>query len=91
MKMKASRRIMNQLATIGKSGRLVIPAKFRKALGLEEGAGVMIAMKNGHIEISPVGLPIREAQKKVARYLNPGDDLVKMLLEERKKDLSDEH
>lgn len=81
---------MNQLATIGKSGRLVIPAKFRKKLGLKEGEGVMIAMKEGHIEISPIDVSIKEAQRRVAKYLKPGDDLVEMLFEERKEELASE-
>jgi len=78
---------MNQLSTIGKSGRLVIPAQFRKALGLKEGEGVMIALKNGHLEISPVDSSIKDAQQRVAKYLNPEDDLVEMLFEERKEEL----
>ncbi len=81
---------MNQLVTIGKSGRLVIPVKFRKALGLKEGEGVMIAIKEGHIEISPIDCSIKDAQERVAKYLKPGDDLVEMLFDERKDEFSNE-
>ncbi|MEE9397054.1 MAG: AbrB/MazE/SpoVT family DNA-binding domain-containing protein [Methylococcales bacterium] len=81
---------MNQLATIEKSGRLVIPVQYRRALGLEEGEGVMISLKDGHIEISPAGASIRKAQERVKKYLKPGDNLVEMLLKDRREEAGNE-
>ena len=81
---------MNHMATIGKSGRLVIPAQYRKALGLTEGEGVMISLKNGHIEISPIEESIKRAQKKIRKYLQPETDLVEILFDERKEDVANE-
>ena len=43
---------MNHMTTIGKSGRLIIPVQYRRALGLTEGEGVMISLKNGASFIS---------------------------------------
>ncbi|NOQ35941.1 MAG: AbrB/MazE/SpoVT family DNA-binding domain-containing protein [Methylococcaceae bacterium] len=81
---------MNQMVTIGKSGRLVIPAQYRKALGLTEGEGVMMSLKNGHIEISPLQESIKKAQKKVKKYLQPNDNLVEMLFDDRKEEFTNE-
>jgi len=55
---------MHHMITIGKSGRLVIPSQYRKALGLTEGEGVIISLKGDHIEISLVNESIKKAQKK---------------------------
>nr|CAA6813801.1 MAG: AbrB/MazE/SpoVT family DNA-binding domain-containing protein [uncultured Thiotrichaceae bacterium] len=82
---------MTHMATIGKSGRLVIPATLRKALGLNEGDGVTIAVKEGHIEISPVAVSIKKAQDLVKKHLKPEDDLVEMLFEERREAINNEH
>jgi len=81
---------MNYMTTIGKSGRLVIPVQYRRALGLTEGEGVMISLKNGHIEISPVDESIKKAQQKVRKYLQPENNLVEMLFNERKEEIENE-
>lgn len=81
---------MNHMVTIGKAGRLVIPVQYRKALGLSEGEGVMISLKNGHIEILPVEKSIKKAQDKVKKYLQPNNNLVDVLFNERKKELVNE-
>ena len=81
---------MNHMTTIGKSGRLVIPVQFRRALGLTEGEGVMISIKNGHIEISLIDESIKKAQKKVKKYLRSDSDLVEMLFNDRKEEIANE-
>lgn len=81
---------MTHLATIGKSGRLVIPAPLRKTLGLEEGDGVTIELKEGRIEISPVAVSVRKAQAMVKQYFQKDDDLVEMLFEDRREAVKNE-
>jgi AbrB family looped-hinge helix DNA binding protein len=81
---------MNNMTTIGKSGRLVIPVQYRRALGLTEGDGVMISLKNNHIEISLIDESIKKAQKIVSKYLQSDSDLVEMLINERKEDVQNE-
>jgi len=81
---------MNHMTTLGKSGRLVIPVQYRRALGLTDGEGVMISLKNGHIEISPVDESIKKAQKKVSKYLRSDTDLVEMLFNDRKEEIANE-
>ena len=81
---------MTHMATIGKSGRLVIPAPLRKTLGLEEGDGVTIELKEGRIEISPVAVSVRRAQAMVKKYFQQDDDLVEMLFEDRREAVKNE-
>ena len=56
-----------------------------KTPGHTEDEGVMISLKNSHIEISPIDELIKRAQKKVRKYLQPETDLVEMLFNERKE------
>jgi AbrB family looped-hinge helix DNA binding protein len=79
------------MAIIGRSGRLVIPASFRKALGLEDGDGVTIELKEGGITIVPIAASVRKAQNRVKKYLKKDDDLVEMLFEERREAVKNEH
>lgn len=81
---------MNHMTTIGKSGRLVIPIQYRKALGLTEGKGVMISLKNGHLEISLVDESIKKVRKKARKYLQSDSDLVEMLFNDRKEEIANE-
>jgi AbrB family looped-hinge helix DNA binding protein len=69
------------MTIIGKAGRLVIPAQYRQTLGLTAGTGVIISLKNGHIETS-----IKKAQQIVKQYLSSEDDLVTCLFDDRKED-----
>jgi len=78
------------MTTIGKSGRVVIPVQFRKALGLTEDKGVMISLNNDHIEISPVEESIKKAQKKVKKHLQSDSDLEDMLFNYRKEEVANE-
>ena len=82
---------MNQLATLGKSGRLVIPVQFRKILGLNEGEGVMLKLIGNHIEIAPAKNSVEKAQSMVSKYLKNDESLVDMLLDDRKEELANEH
>lgn len=83
--------MMTYMTTIGKSGRLVIPAVLRKTLGLNEGDGVTISVKGGHIEISPISISIKKAQALVKKHMKPEDDLVEMLYKERQEAIRNEH
>jgi len=82
---------MSQMAIIGRSGRLVIPASFRKALGLEDGGGVTIELKEGGITILPIAASVKKAQNRVKKHLKKDDDLVEMLFEERREAVKNEY
>ena len=76
--------------TIAKNGRLVIPAKFRKALGLEEGGSVTLSLKGDVISIQSKMARIRAAQEYVAKHLgHKKGSMVDELLADRKREAKD--
>ena len=56
---------------MSETGRLSIPAKQRKELGLEEGGMVVARVENGELRIRPVRTVLRELQAKVSGLLGP--------------------
>jgi AbrB family looped-hinge helix DNA binding protein len=79
---------MNQMVTIEKSGHLVIPVEYRKALRFKDGEAVMLSLKEGHIEISSIQESIAIAQDRVKKYLRSNVNLVEMLFDDRKEGFS---
>lgn len=75
--------------TIAKNGRLVIPAAFRRALGLAEGGEVTLRLREGCIEIEPPHLSLERARQAVRKYAG-GRDLAGELLRERREEAVDE-
>ena len=61
-------------AKIGPSGRLVIPAEYRKALGISVGDDVVLHLEDGELRILSVSRAIHRVQDAVRRYA--GDDEV---------------
>jgi len=71
-------------ARIGEGGRLVLPAAFRKALGLREGDPVTLQLKGDEIRIYSLDTAIKRIQKLAARYTPPGRSLSEELIAERR-------
>ena len=71
-------------AKLGKSGRLVLPVQFRRALGVEPGDELILALDKGELRIFTRGEAIRRAQELVRSYV-PGDQsLANELIQERR-------
>lgn len=70
---------------IGSNGRLVIPAEYRKALGVEEGDELLVRFVEGEVRISTPKAAIRRAQALVRRYVPEGQSLVDELINERRE------
>jgi AbrB family looped-hinge helix DNA binding protein len=60
------------IARVSGSGRLSIPAKFRKAIGLEQGGEVVVELDGHEIRIRMVDQVVDHAQRLTRRFL--GDD-----------------
>jgi AbrB family looped-hinge helix DNA binding protein len=75
-------------ATVSESGRLSLPAEFRKALGLERGGAVVIELEGNEIRIHTPAEGLRRAQK-IARQLLPkgtrGSTVDEFLAERRRE------
>lgn len=70
------------------SGRVVLPAEWRKAFGIEDGADIVFRRTEHGIEIQTLGEAIRQAQELCAKYVEPGRSLVEELRKERDGDTS---
>ena len=71
---------------VDRSGRIVIPAAYRRTLGLREGDEVTVQLEDGSVRIVTLAEAIRRAQALVARH-NPGRrSLASELIEERRAD-----
>jgi AbrB family looped-hinge helix DNA binding protein len=69
---------------VSQSGRVVIPASFRKALGINVGDEVLLRIEDDELRITTQQRRIRRAQRRARRYLKPGTSLVEELLAERR-------
>jgi AbrB family looped-hinge helix DNA binding protein len=76
---------------MSEGGRLVIPAEFRRSLGLVPGAVVVISeTEDGDLRVSTPAAGLRRAQELVGRYVQPGDSLADELLAERRREAADD-
>ncbi len=73
-------------AKLGKSGRLVLPVQFRKALGVEPGDELILALDKGELRIFTREEAIGRAQGLVRRYIPSDRSLVDELIQERRSE-----
>ena len=69
---------------LGTSGRLVLPVKFRRALGVEPVDELILALYKGELRIFTRGEAIKRAQGVVRRYIPSDRRLVNELIQERR-------
>jgi AbrB family looped-hinge helix DNA binding protein len=75
---------------VAEGGRIVIPAKYRRALGLEVGDEVILRLEAGGLRVTSLAQAIRQAQDSVRRYVPAGRSLVAELLAERRREARSE-
>ena len=75
---------------LGKGGRVVIPAAYRKRLGIEPGDEIIVSFENGEIKITTVREAVRRAQEIVRRFVPEGVSLVDELIQERRREAARE-
>ncbi len=75
---------------IGPGGRIVIPAPYRKTLGIKEGDEVILRLEDGEVRIVSRAQALRHAQELVAKYVPPGVSLVDELIAERRREVASE-
>ena len=69
---------------IGEGGRIVVPARYRKELGLKPGDDVILVLEDGEVRITTLPRVIQRAQEIVRRYNPEGRSLVDELIRERR-------
>ncbi|HEY4962334.1 MAG TPA: AbrB/MazE/SpoVT family DNA-binding domain-containing protein [Terriglobales bacterium] len=70
---------------VSQNGRIVIPASYRKALGIDVGDEVVLRLQDNELRITTQQRRIQRAQERARRYLKPGESLVDELLAERRE------
>lgn len=78
------------MVKLGSNGRLVIPAEYRKALGVGEGDELMVQLEDGELRLSTRKGALQRAKARVRRYIPEGTPLVDELIAERRKAAADE-
>ena len=82
---------MQHTATrIDRHGRVVIPADYRRALGLRPGASLTLELDDGALRLVPLAQAIRKAQESVAKYVDKDRSLVAELIAERRAEAARE-
>jgi AbrB family looped-hinge helix DNA binding protein len=70
---------------VNENGRVVIPAAFRKALGIKAGERVALRMEDDELRITTMKKRIERAQRHARKYVKPGVSLVDELIAERRE------
>ncbi len=82
-----------QIVRMSENGRLSIPAKQRKQLGLEDGGMVVASVEDGELRIRPVRTVLAELQERTAGLLaaagvKPGTLLSEELIADRREEVA---
>jgi len=72
---------------VGENGRLVIPARIRRALHIDVGDTVVLRVENNELRVSSVREAVRRAQELVAKHVPEGVSLMDELIAERRREL----
>jgi AbrB family looped-hinge helix DNA binding protein len=75
---------------INENGRVVIPASFRKRLGIRAGDEVLLQIQDDELRITTLKRNIERAQRLVRKHVKPGTSLADELIAERREAARDE-
>jgi AbrB family looped-hinge helix DNA binding protein len=70
---------------VNENGRVVIPASFRKALGINIGDEVVLRIEDDELRISTLKQRLTRAQRLVRQHVKAGTSLVDELIAERRE------
>ena len=71
---------------VGPGGRVVIPAAYREALGIEEGGAVYMRLDGEELRVVEDETEVRRVREMIARRVPEGASLVDELLRERRRE-----
>jgi AbrB family looped-hinge helix DNA binding protein len=61
---------------VNENGRVVIPASFRKALGINVGDEIVLRIEDDELRITTLKRRVERAQRLVRKHVKPGTSLV---------------
>ena len=73
------------MTKLGEGGRLVIPAEYRKAMGVDTGDDLVLILEENSLRVLTPKEGIRRAQALVRSYIPEGRCLSDELVEERRR------
>jgi AbrB family looped-hinge helix DNA binding protein len=71
---------------LGQGGRIVLPADYRKALGLKAGDDVVLVLDQNEVRLIRPDEAIKRAQALVRRYVSKGRPLAEELIADRRQE-----
>lgn len=81
---------MQHKTRIGAGGRVVLPAPCRRELGLKQGDELIVIVTDGAIRLLTVDQAIREARRRVRKYVAARHSLVRELIDDRRREAEHE-
>ncbi len=75
---------------VGADGRVMIPAAYRRLLGIEEGGHVLMLLENGEVRLVGHESAIARAQALVAKYVEDESTSTEAFLAERRREATRE-
>lgn len=75
---------------INENGRMVIPASFRKALGINAGDEVVLRLEDDELRITTLRHRIARAQRHARKYIKPGASILDEFLADRREEAKGE-
>ena len=70
---------------VNENGQVVIPASYRKALGINVGDEVVLRIEDDELRIMSLKRRLEQAQRRIRRYVKPGRSLADELIAERRE------
>jgi len=75
---------------VNQNGRIVIPAAFRKRLGMRVGDEVVLRVEDNELRVSTLKHNLERAQRLVRKHVKRGASLVDELIAERRESARNE-
>jgi len=75
---------------VNENGRVVIPASFRKALGINIGDEIVLRIEDDELRITTLKRRLDRAKRLVRKHVKPGTSLADELIAERRQAAQDE-
>jgi AbrB family looped-hinge helix DNA binding protein len=72
-------------ATVNENGRVVIPASFRKRLGIRAGDELLLQLEDDELRITTLQRNLDRARRLVRKHVESGTSLVDELIAERRE------
>jgi AbrB family looped-hinge helix DNA binding protein len=77
--------VKESLTRINENGRVVIPASFRRALGIRSGDAVVLRIENDELRITTLRQRLAKAQQLIRSHVAATTSLVDELIAERRE------